>query len=107
MPKYIIKFWFEHGGICLWGQGEATQERYGYAIENTVLPISGELINELNDLEEEYSTYLNRDYPPDPSPWTEEHKSDFIKRATNTFNKLQIELGSGYELLNELDSCVL
>ena len=106
VPKYIIRFWFEHGGICLWGKGDATQEKYGYAIENTALPISSKLANKLIDLEEEYSTCLNWDYPPGPSLWTEEQKSDFKKRATTVFNKMQIELGSDYELLNELDSCI-
>lgn len=37
--KYIIRFWFEHGGICLWSVNENAKDKYNYAIENSNLTI--------------------------------------------------------------------
>jgi len=77
MSKYKLKFWFEHGGICVWGENDNAKEKYGYAIDNEKLPISKELIEELNNLEDEYSTYLDWNEPQNPSPWSEEQKKIF------------------------------
>jgi hypothetical protein len=107
MSIYQLRFWFEHGGICIWGMNEKTQEKYGYAIKNNSLPISKELLIELNALEQEYATYLDLDYPPNPSPWTNEQRADFLKRATHVYEKLKAELGSDFEITNETDQSVI
>jgi len=106
MSKYHLKFWFEHGGICIWGNNEAAESKYGYAIEQKMLPISADLIEELNDLEDEYVSYLDRDYPPNPSPWTDEQKVDFLKRANLAYEKLKDELGVDFKVENNLLECV-
>lgn len=107
MEQYKLKFWFEHAGICIWGANEAAKEKYGYAIETALLPLSQSLIGKVNQLEDEYHTYLDWEYPPNPSPWTEEHKQDFIKRATEVFLLLCKELGTDYVVENAVNSCVL
>lgn len=107
LEKYKLKYWFEHGGICIWGANTAAKDKYGYAIETVSLPISSSLIETLNSLEEEYTTYLDWEYPPNPSPWTEEHKQDFIKQATKAYKKLCEELGEAYVVENKVASCVL
>ena len=53
LSKYELTFWFEHGGTCIWGKNDSAKEKYGYAIVNERLPISKELIDELNNLEKE------------------------------------------------------
>jgi hypothetical protein len=106
LAKYKLKYWFEYGGICIWGVNAASKDKFGYAIETISLPISDSLIEMLNKLEEEYHSYLDWDYPPNPSPWTEEHKQDFIRRATNAHERLCKELGENYEVENEVTSCV-
>ena len=103
----MLRFWFEHGGICIWGINDNAQEKYGYAIENSELPISKTLIVELNTLESEYATYLDWEYPPNPSPWTEDEKADFLNRANIAYEKLKCELGSDYDVENEAYRCVL
>jgi hypothetical protein len=57
-------------------------------------------------IEDEYRGYLDWDYPPNPSPWTQKQKQDFKKRANLAYRKLTTELGSDYEVINELDRCV-
>jgi hypothetical protein len=106
MAKYILKYWFEHGGICLWSANDNARNKYGYPINNDKLPISKELINELYALEEEYYGYLEWDYPPYPTPWTEEQMQNFKNRANAAYLTLVSELGSDFEVINQIDTCV-
>lgn len=106
MSKYQLRFWFEHGGTCIWGMNDKAKQEYGYSIKNNVLPISKDLVKNLNLLEKEYATHLDWDYPPNPSPWTEEHKVDFLNRATLVYKKLRDELGSDFEIVNEVNLCI-
>ena len=52
---------------------------------------------------EEYQTYLNWEYPPDPSPWTEEHKADFRKRAKEGYDRFVKEVGPDFIVENRVD----
>jgi hypothetical protein len=106
LSKYVIKYWFEHGGTCLWSINEDAKNKFGYAIDNEKLPISKTLVIELYELEEEYHGYLDWDYPPSPSPWTLEQKNDFKNRANESCLKLKLELVSKFEIINEIDRCV-
>ena len=106
MSAYQLRFWFEHGGICIWGMNDKAKADYGYPIRNDMLPISVGLINELNSLENEYGTYLNWDSPSEPSLWTEEHKIDFLKRSTTVCEKLKNELGSDFQIENKVNQCI-
>ena len=103
---YKLEFWFEHGGSCLWSSNEESNKEYGYAVNTQKLPLSELTRKNISDLECEYHSYLNWEYPPDPSPWTEEHKRDFLRRATNVYHKIVNELGENYEVINKLDSCI-
>ena len=107
MAKYVLKYWFEHGGACLWSANDAAKEEFGYAIDNERLPISKELVSELELLENEYYGYLDWEYPPDPSPWSTEQKIGFVNRANKLYMKLLSELGSDFEIINEVDRCLI
>lgn len=107
MATYKIKFWFEHGGICLWGANDITKRIYCYAIKNEDLPLSTETIHELYALEEEYGSYLDWECPQNPSPWTEEHKLGFILKAEQTYSKVVKELGANFEVINDIRRCVI
>lgn len=99
MAKYILNYWFEHGGICLWSANDNSRSKYDYPIDNDKLPILKELIDELYALEGEYQGYLNWSYPPDPSPWTAEQKKGFISRANMAYLELVSELGNDFEVI--------
>lgn len=92
--------------MCFWGKNDDAKERYGYAIPNNALPVSNNSIDTLETLETEYGSYLNWEYPSDPSPWTDEHKLDFIMRALALYFTLVKELGTDFELINEVSRCV-
>ena len=106
MSKHILRFWFEHGGYCIWGENNLSQELYGYAINVNKLPISTTLINKLNELTDEYATYLDWHEPINPTAWSEEKKLNFINKGNAVHQQLVIELGENYTIRNELHLCV-
>lgn len=106
LAKYILRYWFEHGGTCLWSDNDEAKNKFDYAINNEQLPITKTLIEELCVLEEEYHSYLDWDYPPNPSPWTSEQKLEFKKRAYLAYLKLVSELDNDFEVICEFDRCV-
>jgi len=100
--KYKIRFWFEHGGFCLWGANDAAREKYGYPIRNERLPISSSLVSELDALEDEYGTYLDWGCPQNPTSWTNEQRIEFLNKATRAFERLKLELGDDFDITNEV-----
>ncbi|MDR2879253.1 MAG: hypothetical protein LBV03_05015 [Fusobacteriales bacterium] len=81
---------------------DLAKKQYGYAIENKSLPLSDNLINKLISMQEEYTTYIDWEYPKNPSPWTEKHKLDFFKRASAICMEIQEELGSKFKIINDV-----
>lgn len=98
MNRYKFSFWIEWGGTCLWSKNDKARNCFDYAVDNNDLPISKELKDLLHQLEKEYQSALNWDYPPDPSPWTKEKALDFKKRATVAYDRLIKELGDEFEV---------
>lgn len=96
---YKMNFWFEHGGHCLWSANDRSREEFGYAVDNSCLPVSYSLLEEMNDMECEFHSYLNWSDPAGPSPWTAEHKVDFCSRAWELYKKLAAELGDEFEII--------
>ena len=66
-------------------------------------PLSDDFKIILKAMCEEYQTYLNWEYPPDPSPWTEEHKADFRKRAKEGYDRFVKEVGPDFIVENRVD----
>ena len=106
MKKYQLRFYFEHGGICIWGMNDCAKQKYGYAIETDMLPISDNLKAELDLLEKDYATYLNWDDPAAPSLWSEEKKTSFLNAANEVYEKLTGELGLEFDVLSEVCNSV-
>ncbi len=102
MKKYELRFWFEFGGVCLWGMNEAAKNKFGYAIGPESLPISKALIDKLDQMQDEYATFIDWDDPAKPTEWTQDHMRDFLRRADEIYEKIKIELGPEYEVTNEV-----
>ena len=103
---YKLRFWFEHGGTCLWSKNDVACEKYGYAVDFHDLPISCHLANELAALENEYRTILDWAEPQNPLLWDAEKKQDFVNRAISVYHQLEAELSNDYLLQNDVVSCV-
>lgn len=106
MAKYELRFWFEHGGVCLWAENEIARNKFGYAINNENLPISRELKNELNTLEVRYHGCLDWSCPSNPSPWSHEQWECFRVDAKNVYDRMKNELGNAYHVIDEIDRCI-
>jgi len=105
--KYKLRFFFDCGsGICVWAENEIAQKKYGYPVANDMLPISKALANELDSLVIEYDDSIDWEYPPNPSPWTEEQIIDFSNRVNVAYIELCKELGPNYEVKKEFDDCI-
>lgn len=44
---YLLRFFFEYGGPCLWAANDEARERFGYPVELSDLPIPEDLRREL------------------------------------------------------------
>lgn len=101
--KYIIRFWFDFGGFCLWGMNEEAKDKYGYSIDANELNLSDSVKSEIINLQEEYGTYLDLTNPLAPSTWSNEKKENFLNQSRVVFDEMQRELGSNYELIFDVE----
>lgn len=101
--KYEIRFWFDFGGVCLWGINVKAKNKYGYAIDINDLNLSDSIKSELLKLQVEYSSYLDLTNPLEPSTWDFERKKQFLNNSKIVFDKMQYELGSDYKLIFDVE----
>lgn len=98
---YTIRLMFEWGGGCIWCGNDAALERFGVGPIEERLSLSEETLRELGILSTWHDKALNWDYPPDPSPWSQEEFEDFEAAALAMRAKLQTELGVCFEVIYE------
>ena len=66
---YQIRLMFEWGGGSLWCGNEAASRKFDVGPVEDKLPLSNAVLERLNALSQWHDTALDREYPPDPSPW--------------------------------------
>jgi len=99
---FRIRFFFDAGsGICFWAGNEAARQKYDYPIEASTLPMSENLWREAVYICAWYDTSIDWEYPPDDSPWSSSERNIFNRKVRDFFARVQAELGSEYELVNE------
>lgn len=101
----ILKFGFEYGNdhSCVSSvNNEAIGKFGGYIINNEFLDISKDLSLRLISLCEEYQTSLNWEYPQDSSPWNQEQRENFSKRAADAYCDLVKQLGEDYNVIYDV-----
>lgn len=102
MALYRLRYFFDAGsGICLWSANDAAREKYGYPVAATDLPLSENTWRRLRYLIAWYDTCFDWNYPPDPSPWTEDERIRFCAEAQTMLQRLRQELGADYEIVDE------
>ena len=103
MAQYQIRYFFEWGlDTCLWADNDMTREKYGYPILLSDLPLSPAFVSELERLCSEFQNGLNWDDPAAPSPWSNSRRADFLRRAEAAYDQLVRELGSEFQVQNEV-----
>ena len=101
---YRLRYFFDPGGLtCLWAANDAARDRFGYAIELETLPLSEQTKQAGEVLCDRWTTSIDWDYPPNPSPWSESEKAAFDQVAKAWLLTVQSELGRTFEVINELN----
>jgi hypothetical protein len=91
------RFFFDPGsGTLLWTTGSDST-----FVDPDELPISPELLAEVDRLLAWYDTSLNWDYPPDPGPWREAECRRFNEAARLVLDRLRTELGPAWQIEDE------
>lgn len=102
MP-YHLRFFFE-GGVPhtpLWP--DDVDSPYGSPCELERLPVSTATREELAGLCEWYQSSIDWEYPPGPSPWTEEQSVLFRRQADAALDALHRELGGDWVVEDRRD----
>ena len=95
-----LRFFFEAGvDVPLWP--DDMDSPYGYPCELERLPITPALRTELARLSERYQSSIDWDYPPNPSPWSDEELRLFEQRAQAALEALRRELGPRWVVRDE------
>ena len=98
---YVLRFFFDYGGTCVWTANDAARERFGYPVELSDLPIPQELRRELEMAGERFDTSLDWNDPSGPSPWSKAEAKQFRALSDNLLERLRTALGSDFEIRDE------
>lgn len=98
---YQVRLIFEWGGGCIWCGNGAALERFDVGPIKEKLSLSAATLQELEKLSTWHDKALNWEYPSDPSPWAQAEFEEFEAAALSMREKLQAELGAGFEVLYE------
>jgi hypothetical protein len=109
---YRLRFFFEAGaGVCLWGQDEATKERFGYAVELDSLSLPSDLDAAFVQLMADYDATIDWDDPGragdlDTGPTTFGFETDapFRDRVIALLPRLRAALGSCFEVESDYET---
>ncbi|MFE7837417.1 hypothetical protein ACFU53_15675 [Streptomyces sp. NPDC057474] len=97
---HCLRFFFEAGvDTPLWPEDMTSP--YGYPCDLERLPISPNTRVELARLSELYQSSIDWDYPPNPSPWSDEELQRFRQQAHTALEILRRELGAGWAVRDE------
>ncbi len=96
--KYVLNYWFEWRGPCLWGGNRKADEKFGYAINIDSLPLSPQTKERVKEMIRWHDTALDWDNPGGDSPWTDEENERFEKAETELYEDLKKELGDEFEI---------
>lgn len=98
---YKLKLMFEWGGGTIWSDCDTSLSHFGLGPIEDTLPISQEILLELQQLTEIHDGALDWEYPPNQSPWSVEEFENFEVKALCMLNKLKKELGIEYSIQYE------
>jgi hypothetical protein len=105
--KYILRFFFEWGGGCLWTGNEPAKQDFGYGpldlLEPCPLALSAATLAECVRLAEWHDTSLNWDYPPEAGPWRQAECDRFNASAGQLLARIRVELGPLFEVIDDQD----
>jgi hypothetical protein len=104
---YKCRYFFDPGsGICLWSANHEAREKFGYPVELNLLGLTDNTLRYGYHVISWYDTYIDWDYPPNPSPWSEEEMQRFMVSANRLYKLLSEELSSDFEIVYEVKTLI-
>lgn len=102
--KYVLRFFFEWSGGCLWPGNEAAYQNLDCGpydlLDPCPLPLSAATLERCRRLAAWHDTSLNWDYPPDPGPWRQPECDRFNVTAAELLEDIRRELGPEFEVVD-------
>jgi hypothetical protein len=111
MPSqvYLLRFFFEWHGGCLWSGNDAATRDFGYGpldlLDPCLLPLSAATLSVCQRLSEWHDTSLNWDSPSDPGPWRQAECDRFNADVARLLAVIRGELGSAFEVIDRQVQC--
>src|SRR5262249_20406678 len=106
---YVLRFFFEWGGGCLWAGNEAAVRDFGFGPldlrEPCPLSLSAVTLSECQPLAGWHDTSLNWDYPPNPGPWRQHECDRFNAETARLLTAIQSELGPAFQVIDKQGQC--
>ena len=100
--QYSLRYFSDWGGPCLWANNDAARSRFGIGGVNfDDLPVSDATKRSAEELVAWHVQSLNKDYPPDPSPWRQEECDRFNHASQQLLHTVRNELGADYDVVDE------
>ena len=98
-PRYALRLMFEWGGGCLWAGNDDAREAFDVGPIEDRLPLTDATGRRLAELSAWHDRSLNRDYPPDPGPWTPQEAEAFDRAANELLGVVRAELGPTFQVI--------
>ena len=98
---YVLRFFFDYGGVCLWAASDAARRRFGYPVELADLPIPDDLRVALRAACEQFDTSLDWDNPAGPSRWSSAQYEAFEDQTDDLLTRLRAALRTSFEIRDE------
>lgn len=109
-PKYILRFFVEWRGGCLWAGNDAARRdlEYGpYDLQDPCrLPLAAATLDRCRKIAEWHDRSLNWQSPPDPGPWRQPECDSFNAAVTALIADIGRELPPEFEVSDEQVPCV-
>ncbi len=106
---YVLRFFCEWGGGCLWPGNDAAYRDFGFGpydvLDPCPLPLPTDTIKRCRDLDEWHRTSLNWDYPPDPGPWRQDECDRFNASVAELLAEIGRLLGPEFEVIDRQGQC--
>jgi hypothetical protein len=97
--RYVVRLMFEWGGGCLWCGNDPALDAFGVGPIEERLSLSPGVRERLAKLSQWHDGALNREDPPDPSPWSGEERVRFERDAVELLAAVRAELGPEFEVV--------
>ena len=100
VDKYIIKFWIDFGGACLWSVNEKARATFGSPVYFEDLDISDELKKDIQKMCDDHDSFVLGEVEDEGYQWKEEDRTLFINNIEKPiFERLAKELGDDFCLI--------